>query len=150
MKRTIYVITALVLCACSGKNGSTSGQNDTTTNDSLVEVTVKYATGFTVRDSADVRFVEVGKKDRFALVHSDDTPIPANYIKVRVPIYNTICMTALQLSNFTALNAHDVVKGITGTKNLFNQDILQRVKDGQIVKIGHQRDRYHPRTPFRL
>ena len=136
MKRTIYVITALVLCACSGKNGSTSGQNDTTTNDSLVEVTVKYATGFTVRDSADVRFVEVGKKDRFALVHSDDTPIPANYIKVRVPIYNTICMTALQLSNFTALNAHDVVKGITGTKNLFNQDILQRVKDGQIVKIG--------------
>ena len=124
-----------MLCACSGKNGSTSGQSDTTT-DSLVEVSVKYATGFTVRDSADVRFVEVGKKDCFALVHSDDTPVPANYIKVRVPIYNTICMTALQLSNFTVLNAHDVVKGITGTKNLFNQDILQRVKYGQIVKIG--------------
>ncbi|MBR7030225.1 MAG: ABC transporter substrate-binding protein [Prevotella sp.] len=136
MKRIIYAITALVLCACTDKNGSTSGQNDTTTNDSLVEVSVKYATGFTVRDSADVRFVEVGKKDRFALVHSDDTPIPANYIKVRIPIYNTICMTALQLSNFTILDAHDVVKGITGTKNLFNQDILQRVKDGQIVKIG--------------
>jgi len=135
MRRIIYVITALVLCACAGKNGTTSGQSDTTT-DSLVEVSVKYATGFTVRDSADVRFVEVGKKDRFALVHSDDTPIPANYIKVRVPIYNTICMTALQLSNFTVLNAHDVVKGITGTKNLFNQDILQRVKYGQIVKIG--------------
>jgi iron complex transport system substrate-binding protein len=29
-----------------------------------------------------------------------------------------------------------VVKGITGTKNLFNKDILQRVKDGRIVKIG--------------
>ena len=136
MKRIIYAITALVLCACTDKNGSTSGQNDTITNDSLVEVSVKDATGFTVRDSADVRFVEVGKKDRFALVHSDDTPIPANYIKVRIPIYNTICMTALQLSNFTILDAHDVVKGITGTKNLFNQDILQRVKDGQIVKIG--------------
>ena len=135
MRRIIYVITALVLCACAGKNGTTSGQSDTTT-DSLVEVSVKYATGFTVRDSADVRFVEVGKKDRFALVHSDDTPVPADYIKVRVPIYNTICMTALQLSNFTVLNAHDVVKGITGTKNLFNQDILQRVKYGQIVKIG--------------
>ena len=34
------------------------------------------------------------------------------------------------------LDAHDVVKGITGTKNLFNKDILQRVKDGKIVKIG--------------
>jgi iron complex transport system substrate-binding protein len=28
------------------------------------------------------------------------------------------------------------VKGLTGTKNLFNADILQRVKDGRIVKIG--------------
>jgi iron complex transport system substrate-binding protein len=45
-------------------------------------------------------------------------------------------MTALQLSNFTILDAHDVVKGLTGTKNLFNEDILQRVKDGRIVKIG--------------
>lgn len=45
-------------------------------------------------------------------------------------------MTMLQLSNFTALNAHDVVKGITGTKNLFNKDILERVKRGEIVKIG--------------
>jgi iron complex transport system substrate-binding protein len=45
-------------------------------------------------------------------------------------------MTALQLSNFTALDAHDVVKGITGTKNLFNDDIKKRVSDGRIVKIG--------------
>ena len=45
-------------------------------------------------------------------------------------------MTALQLSNFTILDAHDVVKGITGTKNLFDTDIKARVKDGRIVKIG--------------
>ena len=29
-----------------------------------------------------------------------------------------------------------MVKGLTGTKNLYNEDILQRVKDGRIVKIG--------------
>ena len=45
-------------------------------------------------------------------------------------------MTMLQMSNFTALAAHDVIKGITGTKNLFDKDILQRVKKGEIVKIG--------------
>ena len=45
-------------------------------------------------------------------------------------------MTSLQLSNFTILDAHDIVKGITGTKNLFNEDIKARVKDGRIVKIG--------------
>jgi iron complex transport system substrate-binding protein len=96
----------------------------------------KYATGYQVRDSSGVRLVDVGKGYHFALVTTDDVTIPNGYTKVHVPIRNTICMTALQLSNFTILDAHDVVKGITGTKNLFNEDILAKVKDGRIVKIG--------------
>lgn len=67
---------------------------------------------------------------------SNPTNIPEGYTAIEVPIHSTICMTALQLSNFTVLDAHDIVKGITGTKNLYNEDILQRVKDGRIVKIG--------------
>ena len=102
----------------------------------MEEVTVKYATGFSVRDSADIRLVDVGKKDHFALVQDVDVAVPEGYVKVKVPIERTICMTSLQLSNFTILDAHDVVKGITSTKNLFNEDIKARVKDGRIVKIG--------------
>jgi iron complex transport system substrate-binding protein len=96
----------------------------------------KYATGFTVSDSADVRLVTVSTGERFALVASEETVSPEGYTKVVVPIRHCICMTALQLSNFTVLQAHDVVTGITGTKNLFDKDILQRVGDGRIVKIG--------------
>ncbi|MBR6030340.1 MAG: ABC transporter substrate-binding protein [Bacteroidaceae bacterium] len=129
------IITAL-LCACTGKNVRQQESNDTALDDSVCSVNVKYATEFTVRDSADVRLVCVGKGDRFALVRSDEVQVPEDYTKVRVPISRTICMTALQLSNFTALDAHDVVKGITGTKNLFNEDINKRVSDGRIVKIG--------------
>ena len=55
---------------------------------------------------------------------------------MKVPVERTIVMTMLQLSNFTALDAHDVVKGITGTKNLYNKDIRKRVEDGKMVKIG--------------
>lgn len=131
----LFLAMVAVLSACSGKGTGAQGSGDVP-DDSLVAVEVKYATGFSVRDSADVRLVDIDKKDRFALVASDDVNVPAGYTKVRVPIKGTICMTALQLSNFTVLQAHDVVKGITGTKNLFNQDILQRVKDGKIVKIG--------------
>jgi len=83
-----------------------------------------------------MRLVDVGKHDHFALVRAEESAAPAGYVKVKVPIERTICMTALQLSNFTVLDAHDIVKGITGTKNLYNKDILQRVKDGAIVKIG--------------
>ena len=103
-------------------------------------VTVKYATGFSVRDSADIRLVDVSKKDHFALGHDADVAVPEGDTTVKVPIERTLCMTALQLSNFTILDAHDVVKGITGTKNLFNEDIKARVKDGRIVKIGMEGD----------
>ena len=141
---------AVLVSACSGKGIKTNGGTDDGVKDSAVSIEVKYATGFSVRDSADVRLVSVGAptpqsataplrqggKYHFALVHSDDAAVPEGYTKVRVPITNTICMTSLQLSNFTILDAHDVVKGLTGTKNLFNEDILARVKDGRIVKIG--------------
>ena len=137
MKKTAFLLViAAVLCACSRKNSQSQTSADTASSDSVVAIDVKYATGFSVRDSADIRLVDVGKHDHFALVQSDDVSVPSGYTKIRVPIKNTICMTALQLSNFTILDAHDVVKGITGTKNLFNEDILARVKDGRIVKIG--------------
>ena len=131
---SLVLLVTLMLSACTSK---TQGNSTLDAADSLrVPCVVKYATGFSVSDSADVRLVSVGKKDRFALVGSDDAQVPDGYVKVRVPISRTICMTSLQLSNFTVLDAHDWVKGLTGTKNLFNADILERVKDGRIVKIG--------------
>ena len=123
----------LLLCSSCGQKDK-SVANGSASVDSLMSP--KYAQGYQVKDSAGVRLVEVGKNYHFALVTSDDATVPEGYTKVRVPIRNTICMTALQLSNFTILDAHDVVKGITGTKNLFNEDILARVKDCRIVKIG--------------
>jgi len=104
--------------------------------DSVVSVQPHYAKGYSVRDSAGIRLVDVGKQRHFALLRNDGDKAPEGYTAVRIPIRRTICMTMLQLSNFTALDAHDVVKGLTGTKNLFNEDIQQRVKDGRIVKIG--------------
>ncbi len=132
LKASMFVA---IFCACSGRNVRQQTM-DAVCEDSTVAVHVDYATEFTVRDSADVRLVCIGGNDRFALVKSGDVQVPEGYTKVQVPIQRTICMTALQLSNFTILDAHDVVKGITGTKNLFNDDINQRAKDGRIVKIG--------------
>lgn len=129
---------ATLLWNCGGKAGKSSSDKDL--NGEKVpsaEISApKYATGYEVKDSADIRLVIVDAHDRFALVTSDDADVPEGYTKIRVPVKSTICMTMLQLSNFTALDAIDVVKGLTGTKNLFNKDILARVKDGRMVKIG--------------
>ena len=135
MKRFfLFILLSSLLWSCSqpAKQGATGGGRHVTD----VKIETKYATGFTVSDSAGVRLVRVSTGERFALVGADSCSCPAGYEKVVVPIRRCICMTALQLSNFTILGAHDFVTGITGTKNLFNDDILQRVADGRIVKIG--------------
>ena len=136
MKRIVVLgmlcMTLLLFSSCNQRGKAVS--SDTASVDSLL--CPRYATGYQVKSQDDMRLVDVGDDYHFALVTSDDVTVPDGYTKIHIPIKSTICMTALQLSNFTILDAHDVVKGLTGTKNLFNEDILQRVKDGRIVKIG--------------
>ena len=138
----------LIMTACGGKKTASAVEETTIMSDSSTLIRPQYAKGFSVKYLEDgVRLVEVEDpqqdKDKmpisyqFALVpKGSDATVPEGYTKVEVPVSRTIVMTMLQLSNFTALDAHEVVKGITGTKNLFNKDIKQRVKDGRIVKIG--------------
>ena len=118
--------------SCSQKNNV--AESDAASTDSLLQP--RYATGYQVKSLDGMRLVDVGDDYHFALVAAADAEVPKGYTAISVPIKSTICMTALQLSNFTILDAHDVVKGLTGTKNLFNKDILARVKDGRMVKIG--------------
>jgi ABC-type Fe3+-hydroxamate transport system, periplasmic component len=152
MKRKITVVAVvaamLMLMACSGKKQGTVVGKNAAEVDSAVLISPQYAKGFTVKYLENgVRLVDVEDPQKnedkmpvsyqFALVaKGSDAKVPEGYTRVEVPVERTLVMTMLQLSNFTALDAHDVVKGITGTKNLFNKDIKQRVKDGRIVKIG--------------
>ena len=150
------VMTMALCLSCGGQKKS--GENK---SDGAAEVMKpEYAKGFTVQTLDNgVRLVEVGDPQnvlresdddedydmpvsyRFALVDKGSTEkTPEGYERVEVPITSTITMTSLQLSNFTALNAHDIIKGITGTKNLFDQDIKERVEKGEIVKIGMEGD----------
>ena len=149
MKNKVMLFCALcaaVLAFCSCKQNVKTSDVGDVASDSLNNP--KYAKGYTVKSLPNgVRLVDVAdpQKDKdhmpvsyhFALVPKGvDTQVPEGYTEVKVPIERTIVMTMLQMSNFTALDAHDVIKGITGTKNLFDKDILQRVKKGDIVKIG--------------
>ena len=136
--KLLTILATALLLACQPKSGNNASQS-ASENDgdaTLFPITVSHATGFSVTDSAGMHLVTIGDNDRFALVRGGQATVPEGYTRVEVPIKGTICMTSLQLSNFTVLGAHDVVKGLTGTKNLFNPDILQRVADGRIVKIG--------------
>ena len=160
MIRNVLLISTIsilaVMISCTKQKPVEHTTQEAALADSVCEMTPEYAKGFTVRQlSDDVRLVEVGDPQQVLTEGDDDTDylmpvdykfalvkrgskadVPEGYKKVEVPISSTITMTALQLSNFTALDAHDIIRGITGTKNLFDKDIKARVKSGQIVKIG--------------
>ena len=116
--------------------------------DSAATMQLDYAKGFTVNSLENgVRLVDVADPQQdedkmpvsyhFALVEKGSgAEVPDGYTRVEVPVERTIVMTMLQLSNFMALDAYDEVKGITGTKNLYDKEILARVKAGRIVTIG--------------
>ena len=142
----LVIVFALIASSCGGGKNSANGLA-LTEADSL-GVAPRYAKGYSVKvlDNG-VRLIDVADPQddeekmpvsyHFALVDKGmDVEVPEGYTKVEVPIERTLVMTMLQLSNFTALDALDIVRGITGTKNLFNKDIRQRVKDGRMVKIG--------------
>ena len=106
-KIIIFLVMISFLCGCAGRSTKSQGA-DAASADSVVAVAVKYATNFSVRDSAGIRLVSLTSASsskggessyRFALVHSEDVAVPDGYTKVRVPISRTLCMTSLQLSN---------------------------------------------------
>ena len=143
MKNFVWIMVVMVLlAACNGSKGRVADAASGAVADTTVSIEVEYATEFAVRDSAGIRLVDIGGRHHFALIPASVTvpegsiTAPEGYTPIHVPIQRALCMTALQLSNFTILDAHDFISGITSTKNLFNEDIRQRVEDGRIVKIG--------------
>ena len=158
--KVLVLVGVLLMVACTNPRVGRTSEHEGASEEPL-----EYAKGFQVRNLENgVKLVDVADPQtdedkmpvsyHFALVPrerttdngqqttdngqrtTDGAQIPEGYTKVEVPVERTLVMTMLQLSNFTALEALDVVKGITGTKNLFNKDIRQRVEDGRIVKIG--------------
>ena len=142
----LVIVLAVFASSCGG--GKHNGNGLALTEADSLGAAPRYAKGYSVKvlDNG-IRLIDVADPQddeekmpvsfHFALVDKGtETEVPAGYTKVEVPIERTLVMTMLQLSNFSALDALDIVRGITGTKNLFNKDIRQRVKDGRMVKIG--------------
>ena len=142
----LVIVLAVFASSCGG--GKHNGNGLALTEADSLGAAPRYAKGYSVKvlDNG-IRLIDVADPQddeekmpvsfHFALVDKGtEAEVPAGYTKVEVPIERTLVMTMLQLSNFSALDALGIVRGITGTKNLFNKDIRQRVKDGRMVKIG--------------
>ncbi|PXV58895.1 iron complex transport system substrate-binding protein [Dysgonomonas alginatilytica] len=150
MKNSIIIYFAAFTCfffsACKN-NQQADNQRTLFTAGSAdsVHVDVKYAQGFNVSYHDNYRLVDIQDPQHenetvyhYALVNRGQRHegIPKDYIVIEVPVQKVVCMTTLQLSNFIKLNAIDKVVGMTSTHYLFNQQMKDRIKNGQASQIG--------------
>ncbi len=139
---SLLILSLLTSCFGGGSNGHATKAD---IDDIDMVDTVKYAKGYSVKRSGDVKFVEISDPTgsskvtyKYALVPRGDkrSVIPSDYTKIETPINRVICMTTLQLSSFIKLGETDRIVGITSTRFLQNDALNERMQSGKLSKIG--------------
>ena len=68
-----------------------------------------------------------------ALVHiSDSSAI------IRVPIKKIICMSTTHIAMVAALGEEDAIAGVSGSGFIYNENISERIRAGQIYDVGYE------------
>lgn len=137
---------SVMLSSCMGGTKKEQvNQGDKNTIANATEIQVKYAKGFTVKNTGDYRLVDIqdplgesAQTYHYALVPRGEKPegIPQNYTLIEVPVQRVICMTALQMSNFIKLKQTEKIVGISSTRFLFNETIKRQLKENKTSRIG--------------
>jgi iron complex transport system substrate-binding protein len=55
-----------------------------------------------------------------------------------VPVRKIICMSTTHLAMISAINEEETVKGVSGSDFLYNQKLIELIKNGRIVDIGYE------------
>ena len=141
-----FLVLIFLISSCGQKK-----KNNTSPIHSMagVPTEIKYAKGFSIQSYENYKLVDVRDpsgenefKYHYALIPRGTSPqgIPAEYKKIEIPVRSAICMTSLQISNFSKLNAEDCIVGITSTRFLFNKKINEQLQTGKTHKIGIEGD----------
>lgn len=120
-------------------------EQDGTAASAADTIRIHYAKGLQVayQDDGSIR-VTISNPDAeesratTLLLNAPDASDHPRAICLNTPIRGAICMTALQLSNFTALGLEDRIVGINSQRHLFNQRIRQQLADGTTATIGKE------------
>ncbi|MDR1755497.1 MAG: ABC transporter substrate-binding protein [Culturomica sp.] len=148
MKLICLLLSCVVLLSFGSCNQRRKQQDKMAGKEASEAVSViKYAKGFTVRDSARYKLVDItdpsGESDvvyKYALLErgSDRKGIPSGYEIIETPVRSVICMTTLQISNFIKLNATDRIVGMTSTRFLFNEQLRKQLKEQKTKRVGKE------------
>lgn len=145
MKSKHTIITSILLTiitACSGGNNKQAGLEQTEQN-----LSGQYAKYFSISNSDSliktitIKNIWSGqpKDDIYTLVPRDCTQLLAKDLyTLPYPLEKIICMSSSHVAYLAALDHSNSIKGISGTRFVYNSSIQQLIHSGSIVDIGSE------------
>ena len=134
MKRSWILIAVLALASCRGEEGKLNGK-------AAAENAVAFADflaiqGDTVRSFSSWQDKK-SQSETYRLVPRDCTRIIASDpMAIGVPVKSVVCMSTTYLPHIKLLGEEDIVKGVSGTRFIFDSLYSARTAQGLIADVG--------------
>ncbi len=145
-KLAIWFLFAIIVIANSATmscvNNAPLSNNDTTS-----KVGVNYAEFFSInKNDGDIKELLIkniwnGKanEDKYLLVPRDCTQILSGHINaIPYPVKSVVCMSSSHVAYLSVLDEIECIKGISGTRFIYNEKVKELIEKGAIVDVGSE------------
>jgi iron complex transport system substrate-binding protein len=140
MKRALIFIAGIILIGCTSKNNiDTTRSQDSTGNK------IRYAKGFTVTYTGNVKHVEVNSPFQGAtsgysyllVPKGEDIPAHEPNVKViRTPVESIVCTSTTHIPLLDYINMTDKLVGFPTTDYISSQKARARIDAGKVEELG--------------
>ncbi len=148
MSRFTYLILIILISqGCRDKSVNFYNDEKLESSRSGSDFSVKYATGFDIEVHHDHTLLTVKNpwqraenvNFKYALAGKQ---LPENkkykgYQYIKTPVSRVICLSTTHIGFINFLDAEESVIGISGKKYITNNDIFQRIKNGEVKDVGY-------------
>jgi iron complex transport system substrate-binding protein len=132
-----WIILAGLLTACTGGSRSRSGEAETDT------VTLRHATLFRIAHQSDYTKVTVCDPwregtdyARYYLVKDTAVAVPADGVKIRIPLSNLMINSATHIGFLELLGELPRVVGVSDADRIYNATLRAAIDAGRVQRLG--------------
>jgi len=104
---------------------------------------IKYAKGFTIEYLNGYKKITVPEPFKGAnseriyyLIENQDAQVPADGLKIKVPITNIVCSSTTHLPGLSMLGKSDALIGFPSLNYVSTQAIVSRIREGKVRELG--------------
>jgi iron complex transport system substrate-binding protein len=121
----------LLLLACQKDQKSNTVQTDSNSN--------RYATGYDMKPTEYGYRIDVyrpwqnAKNEQFTYLLSRK---PEDSMAISIPVKKVVCMSTTHIAYISELKEAGSVKGLSGTKYVYNADLQKQIESGETEEIG--------------